>query len=111
MPGIALTSDSIDNPEKLATIIEDTLAESETKTDDISIHSGEHHEDWSADTPCPYCGGERFAVMCANHEIYEIDENGHLVFVEKGDSVGINLSYFCWECEETIQEIPYRKLL
>lgn len=81
------------------------------QTNDISIHSGEYHEDWSADEPCPHCGGERFAVMCANHEIYEIDENGHLVFIEKGDSVGPNLSYFCWECEETIQEIPYQQLL
>jgi hypothetical protein len=111
MPGIALTSDSIDNPEKLATVIEDALDESGKETNDITIHAGEHHENWSANEPCPHCGGERFAVMCANHEIYEIDENGHLVFVEKGDSVGPNLSYFCEECEEVLQKIPYRKLL
>lgn len=111
MPGIALTSDSIDDPAQLASVTEDILDESETETDDISIHAGEYHEDWSADAPCPYCGGERFAVMCANHEVYEIDENGHLVFVEKGDNVGPNLSYFCWNCEETIQKLPYRQLL
>jgi hypothetical protein len=111
MPGIALSSDSIDNPNILATVIKEILHTSDADTTDITVHAGEYHEDWSADAPCPYCGGERFAIMCANHEIYEIDENGHLVFIEKGDSVGPNLSYFCWECEEVIQKIPYRQLL
>lgn len=111
MPGIALTSDNINDPAKLVTIIKDILDESETETDDISVHGGEYHEDWSADEPCPYCGGERFVVMYAKTEIYEVDDDGHLVFIEKGDSVGPPLSYFCWDCEETIQKIPYRQLL
>jgi hypothetical protein len=79
MPGIALSSDSIDNPNILATVIREILNASEADTTDISIHTGEYHEDWSTDEPCPHCGGERFAVMSANHEIYEIDENGHVV--------------------------------
>jgi hypothetical protein len=45
MAGIALTSDSIDDPAQLATVIAELLDESETETDDISVHAGEYHED------------------------------------------------------------------
>lgn len=111
MPGIAITSDSIDNPNELGTAIEEALKETEMETNDINIHTGTYHENWDSNEPCPYCGGEHFIVPVANNERYVQNDEGHLIFEETTDDVGPMLGYFCDDCDELIAQVPYSKLL
>lgn len=111
MPGIAISSGRIDNPNKLAAVIEQALDEADIETDDIDVHTGTYHEDWNNNGPCPSCGTERFVVPTVNHEVYTLDENNDQVFHEKTDDVEAMLGFFCNECDEFIMRVPYSELL
>lgn len=48
--------------------------------------------------PCPHCDATELSVLEAEENIYQVNQDGDPVYIERGDSGGPRINVYCPDC-------------